>query len=209
MNYESDYRENNLKLKAKHVAFIISMIAGFFGSIVLLLFCGYLVVCFLDREAPIENMHYEATDAKIGGTTTVTMSFYRKRICAYNFLRMITDSKGKIVYQQQGSRSVNGPVRQIDLTEEYAIAPNASPGTAVMHLYASWECPGNIIHKIDPIRREYTDTLKLSLREGIPDLSNMSLADAEDYLREHDLENKMREDLLKQQEESTASSKGK
>lgn len=178
-NSTPDYRENFFKFKPVHAFLTFVLITVVLVCISILAFGCYLLVCFLDRNPPIDDMHYSASDAKIGEATTVSMNFYRTRICEYSFIKMITDSKGKIVFQSQGNRLVNGPIRRIETTEEYKIAPNAAPGRAVMHLYAYWKCPGNIIHRYAPIHKEYTDTLELSLKEGAKDLSDMTAEDAE------------------------------
>lgn len=204
-----DYRDSFLKFTPKNVMYgvmyaTIIVICGFVLS-----FSGYIIVCFMDRNPPIENMVYRADDAKIGGSTTVHLSFFRARTCEFSFIRMATDAKGRVVYQKQEERLVNGPIRPVDIVDEYPIAANAAPGQAVMHLFAFWKCPGNLIHKIYPIQKEYTDTFNISLNETGEDLSEMALSDAEKrlaYVRARDARVLAeRERIKKEQEQSTAS----
>jgi hypothetical protein len=157
----------------------------------------WIAACLFDNKPPIDVLAYKAEDALIGGTVKVHTELYRKRACALKTSRYVTDVNGKIVFIQEASRMVNGALNRVVLDEEYPIDPKAAPGTAVMHLFCSWECPNNIVHKYLPITREYTDTFELSLAPGQPDLSNQNTA-MEDRERAEALANMKAKEKMRQ-----------
>jgi len=161
----------NLKL-TKPILWVITIISAILCSLLLAVMVWF-VTALLDKETPLHMISYKADDAYIGETVKESIIADRVRVCEYKFSKMATDSKGRIVFYTEGGRLVNGPLGRIVKTDEYPIDKRAAPGKAVMHWYSQWVCPGNPLHFIKPMQKEYTDTFLLKLRPGQEDLSSI------------------------------------
>ena len=141
---------------------VVLLFAGFI-LFFLLLFIIYLGFCFIDRRPPIKNMVYKAEDTYQGDPVKVSNTFERTRVCEYTYLILGVDKNGRRIYQEEGERMANGPLLPdpINVTNTYRLDKQAAVGPAIMTLYASWRCPYNLVHKVLPITKEYSDTFEI------------------------------------------------
>jgi hypothetical protein len=130
----------------------------------------YISACYLDRDTPIDVLSMTADDTVVGGEFKYHFDGYRKRYCEVKVYKYALDVKGQLIYSSVDTRPINGGYKKRYIIDDtYAISSKATPGTATFHVFFEWKCPNNVIHLINPVTKDYSDTFEIYANQADKD----------------------------------------